>query len=137
MTTSAPADPMVPYATPGGAPQGTPLRLASQERGWLSADPLLRAFTAASALCILAMIGVLVGVLFWSSIPSIKAFGFSFLYSTEWRPNEREVPKRGPDGKVIMEDGETVMETLPPAFGAAAVIYGTTVSSAIAILLAV
>jgi phosphate transport system permease protein len=115
----------------------TTLTFAAPRRSWLGADPVLRVLTALAALCILAMIGVLVGVLCWSSIPSIKAFGLSFLYSTEWRPNEREVPKRGPDGKVIIEDGETVMETLPASFGAAAVIYGTATSSAIAILFAV
>ena len=38
---------------------------------------------------------------------------------------------------MIMEDGEIVTETIPPAFGALPVIYGTVVSSAIALVIAV
>src|SRR4051794_5499973 len=126
-----------PILNPAPPPSGAGLTFAAKERAWFSADPVLRALTGFAAVCILGMIGVLVGVLFWTSIPSIRAFGFSFLVSTEWRPNEREVPKRGPDGKILIEDGETVMETLPPMFGAAAVIYGTAASSLIALLFAV
>ena len=92
---AAPGNPVVPYAS---RPDDAPLRLAAQGRAWLSADPLLRGLSAFAAVCILGMIGVLVGVLFWASIPSIRTFGFSFLYSTEWRPNEREIPKRGLEG---------------------------------------
>ncbi len=83
------------------------------------------------------MLGTLVVVLATAAMPSIRTFGAGFLVSSEWRPNEIERPKHGPDGKIVLEDGETVMETIPPAFGALPVIYGTAVSSAIALAFAV
>src|SRR3982751_6645481 len=83
------------------------------------------------------MLAMLVGVLFRASLPSIRTFGLSFLTTSEWRPNELEQPKRGTDGKVVIEDGEVVTETIPPKFGALPVIFGTAVSSVIALLFAV
>jgi phosphate transport system permease protein len=76
-------------------------------------------------------------VLLIAAVPSIRTFGPGFLVSSEWRPNELEVPRRTPDGKVVIEDGETVMQTIPPKFGALPVIYGTAVSSALALAFAV
>src|SRR5438046_953372 len=95
-----------PILNPAPPPSSAGLTLATKDRAWLAADPILRALTGFAAVCILGMIAVLIGVLFYTSIPSIRAFGVSFLYSTEWRPNEREIPKRGPDGKILVEDGE-------------------------------
>ena len=40
-------------------------------------------------------------------------------------------------GQVIIEDGEVVMKTIPPAFGALPAIYGTAVSSILALVFAV
>lgn len=111
--------------------------LVPAKRRLLDADLVLRRLAQASGIVILLMVGLLVGVLFYSAIPSIRAFGASFLYTTEWRPNELEVPKLGPDGKVIIEDGETVTVTVPPQFGALPVVYGTAVSSSIALIFAV
>jgi len=68
---------------------------------------------------------------------AIREFGTSLITSSEWRPNELSQPKHGPDGKVIIEDGEVVTETIPPTFGALPVIYGTAISSAIALLFAI
>jgi phosphate transport system permease protein len=90
-----------------------------------------------SAASILIMLTALLGVLFFAAMPSIRTFGVRFLISSDWRPNELERPARGPDGKVVIQDGETVMETVPPSFGALPVIYGTAVSSAIALAIAV
>ena len=70
-------------------------------------------------------------------MPSIRAFGPSFLVGREWRPNALEQPKRDAAGHVVYADGEMVTQTLPPAFGALPVIYGTAVSSAIALVVAV
>jgi phosphate transport system permease protein len=108
-----------------------------RRRKWFAADPLLRLLTAAAAVVVLLMLFALLAVLFKAAMPSIRAFGWSFLTTTEWRVNPLEVPARGADGKVIIEDGEVLMETKPPVFGAAPVIYGTVVSSAIALLVAV
>jgi phosphate transport system permease protein len=79
----------------------------------------------------------LVGVLTVSAMPSIKTFGWRFLIARDWRPNPLELPKHDAAGNVVMEDGEVATETIPPAFGALPVIYGTAVSSVLALLFAV
>src|SRR4051812_28695397 len=79
----------------------------------------------------------LVAVLAYASMPSVREFGASFLVSSHWRPNALEQPKRDGAGQIVYEDGEMVMETLPAAFGALPVIYGTAVSSVIALVVAV
>jgi phosphate transport system permease protein len=103
----------------------------------LTAENLLRVLVYASAACVVLMLAALLWILAHASVPTIKEFGTKFLTTREWRPNEREVPKRGPDGKVMMEDGEIVTETIPPEFGALPVIYGTAISASIALLFAV
>ncbi|MBY0263337.1 MAG: phosphate ABC transporter permease subunit PstC [Phycisphaerales bacterium] len=100
-------------------------------------DAVLLWSARASGVLILLMLAALLFVLVRASLPAMQKFGAGFLVSTEWRPNEREVPKLGPDGKVVIEDGETVMQTLPAEFGAAPVIWGTLMSSLIALLIAV
>ncbi len=104
----------------------------------LGADRVLTLLTAGSALTVLLMLFALVAVLFVAAIPSIRQFGFAFLTSSTWRPNEITRSVRTPEGKLVRdEDGEIVTETLPPSFGAAPVIFGTAVSSIIALLVAV
>lgn len=89
------------------------------------------------------MLLVLLFVLFQAARPSIKSFGWRFLTTSEWRPNEREIthPKRDASGDVVTDDdGRPVMEiikTLPAEFGALPVIYGTVISSGLALLFAV
>lgn len=127
-------------ATPATAPAspGEPnLRIATgRERSW--SDPLLRFLTAAAAVTILLMLGALVTVLLIAAMPSIQKFGMSFFVTTEWRPNELERMVRDDAGRIVRdEDGEAVTETIPPVFGALPVMYGTAVSSAIALVLAV
>jgi phosphate transport system permease protein len=90
------------------------------------------------AVIVLLMMGSLVFVLFHASFDSMKTFGAKFLVTSTWRPNELEVPKKTPDGKTVKDsDGEIVIETLPAQFGALPVIYGTAVSSGLALLFAV
>ena len=101
------------------------------------ADGVLLLLTRGSALAIVLMLLSLVLVLARAAVPSIRTFGARFITSSEWRPNELEQPKRGPDGKLVMEDGEIVMEKLLPRFGGLPVIYGTAVSSVLALLFAV
>jgi phosphate transport system permease protein len=116
---------------PAGARKPTARRI-------FNADHVLRALTTGSALVVILMLVGLLAVLTRASLPSIKAFGFGFVTSREWRPNELEQPKRTPDGKIVVdEDGEQVTETLPASFGALPVIYGTVVSSLISLLFAV
>jgi phosphate transport system permease protein len=129
MSQVAPMPPSVEYAGP--------TTLVASGRSFVTADRLLRTLTTTAAVIVLLMLAGLVAVLMVSAWPSVRAYGVHFLVSQDWRPNELEQPKKGPDGKVIMEDGETVMETIPPSFGALPVIWGTVASSIIALVLAV
>ncbi|MBX3389698.1 MAG: phosphate ABC transporter permease subunit PstC [Phycisphaeraceae bacterium] len=90
-----------------------------------------------SAAIVFLMLISLIAVLVHSAWPAIRQFGFGFLVSTEWRVNELERPMRDATGQVVLIDGEPVMETLAPAFGALPVIWGTAVSSVIALVIAV
>jgi len=48
------------------------------------------------------------------------------------------VPHRDAKGNVVIDaDGETVMDTIPPAFGALPVVFGTAVSSVLALVVSV
>ncbi|HSH93360.1 MAG TPA: hypothetical protein VK968_04390, partial [Roseimicrobium sp.] len=102
-----------------------------------TADRILHVLTTGSALTVLSLVAMLMAVLVYGAWPSIREYGAGFLYTHDWRPNELEQPKIGADGKVVMEDGEVVMETLKPAFGALPVIYGTAVSSLLALVFAI
>jgi len=104
---------------------------------WPKADTWLSLVVHLAAGLILAMLASLLVVMVPSARMSFREFGWSFLIRSDWRPNEIERPKRGADGKVLMEDGQVVMETLPPQFGALPVIYGTAASSMLALLFAV
>ena len=94
-------------------------------------------------LVILLMLASLVGVLTWRAAPSMRAYGLHFLVSSEWRPNERQKALRDAQGHIQYRydaesgDNEEVTETIPPEFGALPAIYGTIMSSAIALMLAV
>src|SRR5690242_1894070 len=118
-------------------PPAALVQLFRKDAGILNSDLILSSLARGAAVLIILMLVSLIGVLMFSAIPSIRTFGFGFLVSQEWRPNELEQPKHGPDGKVLIQDGEVVMETLKPAFGALPVIYGTTISSVIALVIAV
>ncbi|MBN8599133.1 MAG: phosphate ABC transporter permease subunit PstC [Planctomycetes bacterium] len=90
-----------------------------------------------SAALIALMLVSLIVVLVHSAWPAIRQFGLGFLVSSDWRANEIERPLRDAAGKLVLRDGEPVMETLAPSFGALPVIWGTAVSSALALLIAV
>lgn len=100
-------------------------------------DAVLLVGVRSSGIVILLMMLSLVVVLTYAALPSFREFGPGFLTSTQWRPNELERPKKDEAGRIIMEDGEIVTETVPPEFGAAPVIYGTLVSSTLSLIFAV
>jgi phosphate transport system permease protein len=102
----------------------------------INGDAVLALLSRFSAAFVLVMLAALLAILVFSAVPALRTYGWKFLATSQWRPNELEVPQHGPDGKVLIEDGEIVKETLPPAFGALPVIYGTAVSSIIALLIA-
>jgi phosphate transport system permease protein len=134
---------------PGGLPQGSspaPV-LPSQPQpvgGYKAkakhnlADMMLAGLARASAVIVLIMLVALLSVLGYAAIPGIRTFGLHFLVGSDWRPNPIDQPKVGSDGKLVTDDdGNTVTETLPPSFGALPVIWGTTVSSMLSLVLAV
>lgn len=100
-------------------------------------DAVLGGLTRGSAALVLVLLAALLVVLIRSAWPSLRTDGAAFWVGTEWRPNELEVPVLGADGAPLFEDGELVTRVEPPVFGALPVIYGTAVSSVIALAFAV
>ncbi len=84
----------------------------AQVRTRLFGDRIFNATTFLLALSILLLLAGLAFALIWDSWPAIKHFGFSFLISREWDPVSEE-------------------------YGALPFIYGTFVSSMLALLIAV
>lgn len=102
------------------------------------ADGILRMIAGDGAAIILLMLASLVLVLGYSALPSIENFGLKFLTTTDWRSNSLEKPIRDAKGHIQYdEDGDEIVQTIPPAFGALAAVYGTMVTSGIALLIAV
>ena len=75
-------------------------------------DDIFRGVTRGSAIFVLVILSGVILALVIGSMPAIRAFGFSFIYTEVWNPVTEQ-------------------------FGALAPIYGTIVTSAIAILIAV
>src|SRR5882672_2297566 len=75
-------------------------------------DAIFRSLLLAAALLMLLLVGAMILALTFESLPSIRQFGFQFLTGTEWNPVKSE-------------------------FGALPFVYGTIVSSLIALLISV
>ena len=75
-------------------------------------DVAFRHLTRAAALLVLVILGGIIVSLIWGSLPALRTFGLSFLYEEAWNP-------------------------VTEKFGAIAPIYGTVVTSLIAMLIAV
>lgn len=103
----------------------------------ITGDMAMTLLARLGALSVTAMLVILLAVLAYAAWPSIRTFGVSFLYTTQWRPNELSVPARDAAGKPILENGKVVMTSVLPVFGALPAIYGTAVSSLLALLFAV
>ena len=112
-------------------------RSSSVRHRWLSTDAVMAGLVRCGAVSILLMLAALIAVLAYSAWPSITHYGAEFLITSQWRPNELEVPVKDAQGHIVYQDGEMVTQTLPPVFGALPVIYGTIVSSILALLFAV
>jgi phosphate transport system permease protein len=95
---------------PARSPQQLPV--AGFYRRLRAGDEIAYLLTLSSAVLILAVVGLIVFELWISSQPTVKTFGWSFLTSSRWDPNA---------GK----------------FGALPFIYGTCVTSFLALLIAV
>jgi phosphate transport system permease protein len=101
------------------------------------ADSLLWLLTTGSALIVMVLLAALLAVVVHASMPNIRQEGLKFLTTAEWDP-PHQVPKRDASGNtVIDDDGNTVMIDKPGVFGALAVIYGTAVTSTLALFFAV
>ena len=83
-----------------------------QTKTHLNYDPVFRWLTLASGLAVLLLVGGILYTLVIGAMPSLKHFGFTFLTSQAWDP-------------AFME------------FGALSSVYGTLVSTAIGMLIAV
>ncbi len=75
-------------------------------------DAAFRVLMFSAALLVLIVVGAMIAALTFKSLPSIRQFGFGFLWSREWNPVTSE-------------------------FGALPFIYGTVVSSLLALLISV
>ena len=75
-------------------------------------DALLHNLTRVSAIIVLLLLGGVIASLIYGSMPSIRAFGFGFITSEQWNP-------------------------VRDAYGALPAIYGTLVTSAVAMLIGV
>src|SRR6188768_1372061 len=75
-------------------------------------DAAYRHLTRAAAITVLIILGGIIISLVWGSLPALRTFGISFLYEDAWNP-------------------------VTEKFGAIAPIYGTLVTSFIAMLIAV
>ena len=73
---------------------------------------MFHAAAASAAWLVLIVLGMAALSMLWGGLPALRRFGFGFIFSTDWNPVTRQ-------------------------FGAGVAIYGTLVSSAIAMLLAV
>jgi phosphate transport system permease protein len=105
-------------------------------RRWLNADSMLRGLTFAAAMTVFGMLIALGIVLVSGSLPSIKAFGVKFLTTSDWRT--QPTVARDPLTNRILRDAAGHVIRLPgDTYGALAVIYGTAVTSLIALVLAV
>ncbi len=103
-------------------------------------DKVLKAGAYGAAITILFMMGALLTVLIVAAIPSVKKYGAGFLTGTVWQPNELRSPRYiSADSAEIAKDanGEDIVDVSPPKFGALPMIYGTAVSSGIALIMAV
>jgi phosphate transport system permease protein len=112
-------------------------RSSIRRRRILSGDALMAGIARLGASTIIVLLVILIAVLSYSAWPSIQTFGWKFIVTSEWRPNALEVPVRDEAGRPVLQDGRVVTESVPPSFGALPVIYGTAVSSMLALLIAV
>lgn len=123
---------------PNSPPSGEGIRRSLRTKRRFNVDAVLAGFTRLGALCIIGMLVALLAVLTIAAWPSITQYKARFLTSSQWRANSREVSVRDAAGHIVFDsDGEMTTKTVPPEFGAWPVIYGTTVSSILALLFAV
>ncbi len=96
-------------APPGAGPAG---RTALPRRSGHGADAVFAGLVRAASLFILLLLGAIIVVLLYGGLPALRHFGLGFLVSTDWNP-------------------------VTDRFGALSSIFGTVVTSVLALILAV
>ncbi len=86
------------------------VRSSGATRSW--GDPLFRGLTRAAGLTVVLFVVAMVAAMTWTALPSLKSFGWRFVFTSTWDP-------------------------VAEVFGALPFIYGTLVSSLLALLIAV
>ena len=99
-------------ATATGLPLSSPPARPVQRRKRGLGDPVFRVIVAAAAFFVLISLGAAALSMFIGGLPAFRKFGLAFVYSSEWNPVRQE-------------------------FGALVPIFGTLVTSALAMLIAV
>jgi phosphate transport system permease protein len=102
---------MQPSASIIEAPPGEPIR-SGRGRTRRTGDPAFRTIAAMAAFFVLLSLGAAALSMLWGGIPAFAKFGFGFIYRSEWNPVQQD-------------------------FGALVPIYGTIMTSLLAMLLAV
>jgi phosphate transport system permease protein len=124
-----------PIGIPPSAPGDTRLALMRPGQRWLNADSVLSTLSLCATLTVFGMLLALVIVLVHGSLPSLKTFGFSFLTTSDWRT--QPTVARDAEGKILHDAAGKLVRLPGHTYGALAVIYGTTVTAVIALILAV
>jgi phosphate transport system permease protein len=127
-----------PHVTGIGLPTAkAPKRSLTRKGQLVPSDRVMIGFARLGAIGLISMLALLLVVLVYAAWLSIQTFGWRFLVTSQWRPNELSVAARDAAGNVIVKDGERMMNVALPTFGALPAIYGTAVSSLLAVLFAV
>ncbi len=84
----------------------------TSRRGYQVGDAIFAALARGSGAFVLVLLGSLILSLFWGGLPAFRHFGLGFVFSTDWDPVKQ-------------------------VFGAAVSIYGTLVTSVLALVFAV
>ena len=72
---------------------GVPIRSLIRRRRLITGDRVMVGLARLGAVCLIVMLVVLLTVLSYTAWPSIKTFGWHFLFTSQWRPNELSVPR--------------------------------------------
>ncbi len=128
--------PTPPTTPQPGAATAARAGAGGRSRPW--GDVVLGSLSTGAAITIVLLLAMIVLIVVVSAWPSIKAYGLPFLTESTWRPNELEETLRDPQGRIVYDDdGEPKTVIEPASFGAAPFIWGTAVSSALALIVAV
>src|SRR3954452_7110743 len=100
-------------SAPGPA---APARSLLRRPRFITSDRVMVGLARVGAFGLISMLAILLVVLFFAAWPSIHTFGWHFLTTSQWRPNELSAPARDAAGRVILKDGQPVMIKLAPEF---------------------